>query len=46
MREDGLPLGGALHHVRFTRAGGSFGVQDRERAGLLAKRLGLTVQLA
>jgi methylmalonyl-CoA/ethylmalonyl-CoA epimerase len=46
VREDGLPLGGALHHVRFTRAGGSFGVQDRERAGLLAKRLGLTVQLA
>jgi methylmalonyl-CoA/ethylmalonyl-CoA epimerase len=46
VREDGLPLGGSLHHVRFTRAGCSFGTQDRERAGLLAKRLGLTVELA
>ena len=46
VREDGLPLGGALHHVRFTRVGDSFGVQDRERAGLLAKRLGVTVDLA
>jgi methylmalonyl-CoA/ethylmalonyl-CoA epimerase len=46
VREDGLPLGGALHHVRFTRAEGAFGAQDRERAGLLGKRLGLTVQLA
>ena len=32
--------------VRFTRAGGTFTTQDRERAGLLAKRLGLTVELA
>ena len=46
MREEGLPLGGSLHHVRFTRADGAFGAQDRERAGLLAKRLGLTVELA
>jgi methylmalonyl-CoA/ethylmalonyl-CoA epimerase len=46
VREDGLPLGGALHHVRFTRAGGAFSAQDRERAGLLAKRLGLAVELA
>ena len=45
MREDGLPLGGSLHHVRFTRAEGTFGTQDRERAGLLAKRLGLAVEL-
>jgi len=46
VREDGLPLGGLLHHVRFTRAGGTFSPQDRERAGLLAKRLGMTVELA
>ena len=45
MREDGLPLGGALHHIRFARADGAFSAQDRERAGLLAKRLGLTVEL-
>ena len=41
----GLPLGGLLHHVRFSRADGSFSAQDRQRAGLLAKRLGLTVEL-
>jgi methylmalonyl-CoA/ethylmalonyl-CoA epimerase len=46
VREDGLPLGGLLHHVRFTRVGGAFTTQDRQRAGLLAKRLGLTVELA
>ena len=46
VREDGLPLGGALHHVRFTRAAGAFTVPDQERAGLLAKRLGLAVELA
>ncbi len=46
VREDGLPLGGALHHVRFTRVDGAYSDQDRERAGLLAKRLGLTVKLA
>ena len=46
VREDGLPLGGLLHHVRFTRADGAFSAQDRQRAGLLAKRLGLTVELA
>ena len=46
VREDGLPLGGALHHVRFTRAAGAFSAQDRERAGLLAKRLGLGLELA
>jgi methylmalonyl-CoA/ethylmalonyl-CoA epimerase len=46
VHEDGLPRGGALHHVRFTRAGGAFSAQDRERAGLLAKRLGLAVELA
>jgi methylmalonyl-CoA/ethylmalonyl-CoA epimerase len=46
VRKEGLPLGGSLHHVRFTRADGTFGAQDRERAGLLAKRLGLTVELA
>ena len=46
VHEDGLPLGGALHHVRFTRVAGSFSTEDRERANLLAKRLGLTVELA
>ncbi|HET9079506.1 MAG TPA: hypothetical protein VFO01_03170, partial [Trebonia sp.] len=46
VREQGLPFGGLLHHVRFTRADGAFSAQDRERAGLLAKRLGLTVELA
>jgi hypothetical protein len=45
-REDGLPLGGALHHIRFTRAAGAFSTQDRQRAGLLAQPLGLTVELA
>jgi hypothetical protein len=46
VREEGLPLGGSLHHVRFTRAEGTFSAQDRERASLLAKRLGLAVELA
>ena len=46
VRADGLPLGGALHHVRFTRAEGAFSLQDQERAALLAERLGLTVELA
>ena len=46
VREDGLPLGGALHHIRFTRVTGTFTSQDRERAGLLAKQLGLTVELS
>ncbi len=46
VREDGLPLGGSLHHVRFTRAEGAFRAADRERADLLAKRLGLAVELA
>jgi methylmalonyl-CoA/ethylmalonyl-CoA epimerase len=46
VREDGLPLGGALHHIGFARAQGAFTSQDRQRAGLLAKRLGLTVNLA
>ena len=46
VREDGLPLGGALHHIRFSRAASAFSPQDRQRAGLLAGRLGLTVELA
>jgi methylmalonyl-CoA/ethylmalonyl-CoA epimerase len=46
VREDGLPLGGALHHVRFSRAAGTFSTQDRERAASLASPLGLTVALA
>ena len=46
VREDGLPNGGSLHRLRFRRAGAGFSAQDRERASLLAKRLGLTVELA
>jgi methylmalonyl-CoA/ethylmalonyl-CoA epimerase len=46
VHEDGLPLGGALHHIRFTRAAAAFSTQDRERAGLLARHLRLTVELA
>jgi hypothetical protein len=46
VRQDDLPLGGALHHVRFTRAAGAFSARDRQRAGLLAERLGVTVELA
>jgi len=47
VREDGLPTGGALHHIRFARRGGAaFSTQDGQRARLLAKRLGLTVELA
>ncbi len=46
VHEDGLPLGGALHHIRFTRAARPFTAQDRRRAGLLAGHLGLRVELA
>jgi methylmalonyl-CoA/ethylmalonyl-CoA epimerase len=46
VREDGLPLGGALRHLRFTRVTGAFSTKDRERAGLLARQLGLTLELA
>jgi methylmalonyl-CoA/ethylmalonyl-CoA epimerase len=46
VHEEGLPLGGALHHVRFTRPAGAFSAQESERAGLLAERLGLKVDLA
>ena len=46
VREPGLPLGGALRHVRFSRAAGAFSSEDRERAKPLARRLGLTVELA
>jgi methylmalonyl-CoA/ethylmalonyl-CoA epimerase len=45
VREDGLPLGGAVQHIRFARVHGTFSAQDRQRAGLLAKRLGLTIDL-
>ncbi len=46
VREDGLPLGGALHHIRLRRAAGAFSARDRERAEPLAQCLGLTVELA
>jgi methylmalonyl-CoA/ethylmalonyl-CoA epimerase len=45
VHEDGLPLGGALHHVRFTRPAGTFSTHERKRAGLLARHLGLAVDL-
>jgi methylmalonyl-CoA/ethylmalonyl-CoA epimerase len=45
VREGGLPLGGTVHHVGFARAEGAFSARDHERAGLLAKRLGLCVEL-
>ena len=40
-----LPMGGALHHVRFSRTVGAFSAADAERAGLLAKRLGVVIEL-
>lgn len=46
VREEDLPHGGALHHIRFARAHGTFTDRDRDRAALLAKRLGTTVALA
>lgn len=46
VRHDGLPLGGALHRVRFARAAGTFSARDHERTALLAERVGLTVELA
>jgi methylmalonyl-CoA/ethylmalonyl-CoA epimerase len=46
VHEDGLPLGGALHHIGFTRTEAGFTARDRERADLLATHLGLTVELA
>jgi methylmalonyl-CoA/ethylmalonyl-CoA epimerase len=46
VRADGRPLGGALHHVRFTRAAGAFSGAERARAALLARDLGLAVELA
>ncbi len=46
VRRDSLPRGGALHHIRFARVHGAFSARDRQRAGLLAARLGLTVELA
>jgi methylmalonyl-CoA/ethylmalonyl-CoA epimerase len=46
VREDGLPLGGGLHRIRFTRTAGAFSSQDRKRTDQLAGQLGLTVELA
>lgn len=45
VRQDGLALGGALHHISFTRAAGAFSTRDRHRAAPLAEDLGLTVEL-
>lgn len=44
-REEGLPLGGRLHQVRFARAADAFSADDSQRASLLAKRLGLPLHL-
>jgi methylmalonyl-CoA/ethylmalonyl-CoA epimerase len=46
VHEEGLARGGALHHVRFARAEGTFSPQERERVGPLAKRLGLAVEVS
>ena len=46
VRRDGLARGGALHHIRFTRAADGFGPGERERSSMLARRLGVTVELA
>jgi methylmalonyl-CoA/ethylmalonyl-CoA epimerase len=46
VRRDGLPYGGALHHVTFSRASGSFSAEERDRALLLAKGQGVTLELA
>jgi methylmalonyl-CoA/ethylmalonyl-CoA epimerase len=46
VREDGLPRGGALHHVRFARTHGTFSAADSGRVAEGAKRLGLTIELA
>ena len=46
VRQDGLPYGGAVHHLRFTRAARAFTARDCQRAGLLAGRLGVRVELA
>lgn len=39
------PVGGAVHHLRFSRTA-PFTPAERDRAALLAKRLGLTVELS
>jgi hypothetical protein len=46
VREDGLPLRGAMHHLRFIRAGRAFSPEDCGRAGPPARHPGLTVELA
>jgi len=45
VHEAGLPLGGSLHHIGFSRAAGAFTAQESERASLLAKRLGVGLEL-
>jgi catechol 2,3-dioxygenase-like lactoylglutathione lyase family enzyme len=46
VRDRGLPIGGSMSHVTFTRVAGAFTAADRERAGLLGARLGVTLELA
>jgi methylmalonyl-CoA/ethylmalonyl-CoA epimerase len=46
VREGGLPRGGALHHIRFARAEGTFSASDQERVAVAAERLGLVIELA
>ena len=46
VHQDGLPYGGAVHHLRFTRASRAFTAGECQRTGLLASRLGLRVELA
>jgi catechol 2,3-dioxygenase-like lactoylglutathione lyase family enzyme len=45
VHKDGLPLGGGLHHVRFTRLSSPVSTDDAQRATLVAKRLGLVLEL-
>src|SRR5689334_3334733 len=45
VHEAGLPLGGSLHHIGFGRAAEAFTAQETERASLLAKRLGVGLEL-
>jgi methylmalonyl-CoA/ethylmalonyl-CoA epimerase len=46
VRDRSLPIGGSMSHVTFTRVAGAFTAADRERAGLLGARLGVTLELA
>jgi len=46
VREEDLPHGGTLHHIRFTRVNGPFTDRDRALTALLSKRLGTPIHLS